>query len=61
MSTPIELTDLEQRLGCVEDTLADAQARLPALRREVGEIRAALRKLDARTTRRDGAAIDRRP
>ena len=45
-STP-ELVELERRLGQVENALADAQARVPALRLEVRQIRLDLSQLFA--------------
>lgn len=42
MSAGPDLAALDRRLEQVENALADAQARVPALRHEVAEIRRAL-------------------
>jgi hypothetical protein len=51
MSVGAELPDLERRLELVENALADAQARVPGLRREVRDIREALGELARQRSR----------
>lgn len=47
MSTRRQLADIVRRLDQVENALADAQARVPALRLEVRQIRRQLAELTA--------------
>lgn len=56
MSGPGEIAALARRLERVENALADALARLPGLRHEVGEIRAAALAVELRCRPREALA-----